>query len=250
MLDQINKYAVVFKNVSVAVFFYTVSWCVWDFNQYAQYTGDQLLNETVITRTVLLDQLADTQAHLLTEVTDLRTDTFDFLNHTAAKLDRRLVSVEQKTFQRIDRLQQHTETQLATITQNVNKVTDSAVQLSTAYQAPAAQAANFFKHVDSEFNCEFNDLCWPKQTSMTLFNIERSAASLSQTVANFNSITPGLVKNVEKFSTSFADTAPQIMQNTNKITNNVERLTKPRWYDRMIGWGLNGSLIYFNLNRK
>jgi len=250
MLDQVIKYAQLLRHVSVAVLLCTASWCVWDFNNYAHQLGDQMLDESVTTRTLLLDQVDQTKNHLLQEVTDLRADTFVFLNRTTDQLDRRLGTVEQKTFQRIDRLQQNTDQHLQSITADVHRVSESAQQLSTAYQMPAQQAANLFKHVDSEFNCEFNDLCWPKQTSMTLFNIERSAASMSQSVNEFNKIAPVIAKNAEKFSSSFADTAPQIIQNTNRITNNIDRLTKPKWYDRAIGLGLNGSLIYFNLNRK
>jgi hypothetical protein len=29
---------------------------------------------------------------------------------------------------------------------------------------------------------------------------------------------------------------------------NLDRLTKPHWYDRLIGYGLNGVMIYRNLN--
>jgi hypothetical protein len=32
------------------------------------------------------------------------------------------------------------------------------------------------------------------------------------------------------------------------IAQNVDRLTKPKWYDRLIGYGLNSVLIYRNLN--
>jgi hypothetical protein len=32
------------------------------------------------------------------------------------------------------------------------------------------------------------------------------------------------------------------------IAQNVDRLTKPKWYDRLIGYGLNGAVLYRNLN--
>jgi hypothetical protein len=28
----------------------------------------------------------------------------------------------------------------------------------------------------------------------------------------------------------------------------LNRLTKPKWYDRLLGYGLNGVVIYRNLN--
>ena len=36
--------------------------------------------------------------------------------------------------------------------------------------------------------------------------------------------------------------------NVQGITGNINRLTKPRWYDRLLGYGLNGVVIYRNLN--
>jgi hypothetical protein len=36
--------------------------------------------------------------------------------------------------------------------------------------------------------------------------------------------------------------------NVDGITANINRLTKPRWYDRLLGYGLNGVVIYRNLN--
>jgi hypothetical protein len=32
------------------------------------------------------------------------------------------------------------------------------------------------------------------------------------------------------------------------MAQNVDRLTKPKWYDRLIGYGLNGVVMYRNLN--
>ena len=36
--------------------------------------------------------------------------------------------------------------------------------------------------------------------------------------------------------------------NVNGFTANINRLTKPRWYDRLLGYGLNGAVIYRNVN--
>jgi hypothetical protein len=32
------------------------------------------------------------------------------------------------------------------------------------------------------------------------------------------------------------------------IRGNIDRLTKPHWYDRLLGYGLNGVILYRNLN--
>jgi hypothetical protein len=40
----------------------------------------------------------------------------------------------------------------------------------------------------------------------------------------------------------------QIGTDVSGTANNLNRLTKPHWYDRLLGYGLNGVLIYRNLN--
>jgi len=32
------------------------------------------------------------------------------------------------------------------------------------------------------------------------------------------------------------------------VADNVDRLTKPKWYDRVLGYTLNGAILYRNLN--
>lgn len=39
-----------------------------------------------------------------------------------------------------------------------------------------------------------------------------------------------------------------IGDNVESITGNIQRLTKPHWYDRLLGYGLNGAILYRNLN--
>jgi len=36
--------------------------------------------------------------------------------------------------------------------------------------------------------------------------------------------------------------------NFRAITGNIDRLTRPHWYDRLLGYGLNGVILYRNLN--
>lgn len=54
---------------------------------------------------------------------------------------------------------------------------------------------------------------------------------------------------------SFIDQSQRISANVNVATaefsgvaTNLNRLTKPKWYDRLLGYGLNGVMIYRDLN--
>ena len=67
--------------------------------------------------------------------------------------------------------------------------------------------------------------------------IERAALNFGQASTTFDSALPGFVRNADSLVADSAATA-----------NNLNRLTKPKWYDRLIGYGLNGVVIYRNLN--
>jgi len=56
-------------------------------------------------------------------------------------------------------------------------------------------------------------------------------------VPNFLSQSQAIVGNVQLATLRFSG-----------VADNLNRLTKPKWYDRLIGYGLNGVVIYRNLN--
>jgi hypothetical protein len=66
---------------------------------------------------------------------------------------------------------------------------------------------------------------------------ERAAANFGQMSADVRAALPGAIT-----------TWQGIGINIDGITANINRLTKPRWYDRLLGYGLNGVVIYRNLN--
>ena len=64
-----------------------------------------------------------------------------------------------------------------------------------------------------------------------------AATSLSQMSLDFRTALPGAIT-----------TWQGIGHSVDGITANINRLTKPRWYDRLLGYGLNGVVIYRSLN--
>ena len=67
--------------------------------------------------------------------------------------------------------------------------------------------------------------------------IERAAMNFGQMSADVRTAVPAAIATWQGIGT-----------NVNGITANVNQLTKPRWYDRLLGYGLNGVVIYRNLN--
>ena len=64
-----------------------------------------------------------------------------------------------------------------------------------------------------------------------------AATSVGQMSLAFRTALPGAIT-----------TWQGIAHNVDGITANINRLTKPRWYDRLLGYGLNGVVIYRSLN--
>ena len=86
-------------------------------------------------------------------------------------------------------------------------------------------------------DCDHNADCFFNRYVGASRGIERAALNFGQASTTFNSALPGFVRNADSLVADSAATA-----------NNIKRLTTPKWYDRLIGYGLNGVVIYRNLN--
>jgi hypothetical protein len=86
-------------------------------------------------------------------------------------------------------------------------------------------------------DCEFNPDCAFNRFQGASKAFERAAINFGQMSQDARVALPGFVKNADSLVADSAATAA-----------NIKRLTTPKWYDRLIGYGLNGVLIYRNLN--
>jgi len=71
-----------------------------------------------------------------------------------------------------------------------------------------------------------------------------TAGETAQTMREFRNAVPGFLAQGQKISAN-VDTATLEFSG---VATNLNRLTKPKWYDRLLGYGLNGVIIYRNLN--
>jgi hypothetical protein len=71
-----------------------------------------------------------------------------------------------------------------------------------------------------------------------------TAGETAQTMRDFRSAVPSFIAQGQKISAN-VDTATLEFSG---VATNLNRLTKPKWYDRLLGYGLNGVVIYRNLN--
>jgi ABC-type transporter Mla MlaB component len=158
---------------------------------------------------------------------DLRKDTFSAIANTRKDMFGAIVETRVDALTKIDSIASNLDKQLT-------KTNESVSTLVTAYaDIPTAVGARF----DNQTDCTRNALCWQNLTTDTLTNFRFTGRDISSSTKTFNEGFPVLMSGVNTTVINFAS-----------ITSNINRLTTPKWYDRLLGYGLNGVMIYRNLN--
>jgi hypothetical protein len=67
--------------------------------------------------------------------------------------------------------------------------------------------------------------------------VERAAGDVSAMSVDFRRDWPGYLR-----------TWNGIGRNVEETTASIDKLSRPHWYDRLLGYGLNAAVIYRNLN--
>ena len=102
-------------------------------------------------------------------------------------------------------------------------------------------AASITRQVDDAaplfLDCESNQDCVFNRYVGASKGIERAAMNFGQMSTEIRTALPVVITTWQDIGT-----------NVNGITANVNRLTKPRWYDRALGYGFTGLAIYRDLN--
>lgn len=96
----------------------------------------------------------------------------------------------------------------------------------------------------------------------TLHDADRTVADLHPQLLGLVAASKVTAGETAQTMRSFRDAVPNFIAQGNAIAGNVNtatvefsgvatnlnRLTKPKWYDRLLGYGLNGAILYRNLN--
>jgi len=71
-----------------------------------------------------------------------------------------------------------------------------------------------------------------------------TAGETAQTMRDFRTVVPSFIAQGQRISANVDTAAAEF----SGVATNLNRLTKPKWYDRLLGYGLNGVVIYRDLN--
>jgi len=180
-------------------------------------------SELAATRTALIEETRAARRELLTrserQFAALRSDTVAQLSQIREAADRRLGD----TLARAD-------TALVTLN-NLRQDVKPTLDHSAAITAQIDDSLPLFLDCDHNPDCIFNRYVGASK------GIERAALNFGEASQDVRGALPKMLLTWNQIGVSVSGTA-----------GNVERLTKPHWYDRLIGYALNGIVIYRSLN--
>lgn len=235
MFSSIERIFSILKNVSISVFFLTVSYSVFEITlSIKNIESDVLISTSMIRK----------------EIPILRNSVFTVVDDSVKILDRRVASVEKNLFTKVDSIEKKTFIEIEKTNKDIHQVALSIDNLAQEYNKVPNELFKITKNIEPNINCNVNDYCWPNLFSDLLIDSRNMVRDGSKTFSLVNIEVPKFTSDISKVSTSLAVEIPKVTENTTKITDNINRLTKPKWYDRLLGIGVNATLIYYNIGRR
>lgn len=242
-MDQILKGSKIVALLALAIFLAVAA--------YTFFTLPVLIQSELTQTRALIDRHAvDITKTTNQQLTDWRTTTDTQLKDIRNMADRRIGSLENMAVERIVDIQGQAFRRLDRIINITDRsalaVTGSATKMIDGYAA----LPNRLEHSLTPYtDCGRNDFCWQNLVTDSMVAFRASSRDTSATMQSISGTIPEIAGDIRKSTTAFATQFPVIAQNTSNITANIDRLTKPKWYDRIFGYAANGSLIWFNINR-
>ena len=224
----------IIRNFSIFIFFITLSYATIECVNLLRDT-QKVAKESIVT--------------INNQVDLLRIDLFNSVDKNFSKLDNRIFSIEKNLFARVDSIESNTFNSVSRMNQNLDILTKESVSLSSEYRQIPKEINKSLFVLNNRLDCKYNDFCWPNLVTDVLIDSRNMVRTGSNSFLLVNKEIPKITKEVTKVSTSLSDGIPIIVSNTSRVTANIDRLTKPRWYDRILGVGANASLIYFNVSK-
>jgi hypothetical protein len=186
-------------------------------------------------------EIAATRSALTGEIAATRRDLNAQLRNIAARTERQAAALRIDTLAEVDEIRQtadrrigdtlaRADAALGTL-EGVRQDLKPALENSAAITGQVNEALPLFLDCDHNPDCVFNRYVGASK------GIERAALNFGQASADVRNAVPQMLATWNQIGVGVAGTAA-----------NLDRLTKPHWYDRLIGYGLNGVVIYRNLN--
>jgi hypothetical protein len=179
-------------------------------------------------------EIRELRGDLTGQVAAARRDLFSRSDRQVTALRRDVMAETERLRETADRRVGDTlaraDAALATV-DGVRRDLQPVLANSAAIASQVNGALPLYLDCDHNPDCVFNRYVGVSQ------GIERAARNFGEASQEFRGVLPGMLTTWDHIGANVSGTA-----------GNIERLTKPHWYDRLIGYGLNGMIIYRNLN--
>lgn len=193
-----------------------------------------LPKEIQATRSALIGEIAATRVNLMKEIAASRRDLLVLTEREAEALRRDVMTeaeaVRTTTNRRLGDTLSRVDTALATV-DSLRQDLKPVIDRTAAITAQVNDALPLYLDCDHNQDCVFNRYVGVSK------GVERASLNFGQMSQDVRGALPPMLH-----------TWSQIGANVSATAGNINRLTTPHWYDRLLGYALNGIVMYRNLN--
>jgi hypothetical protein len=190
--------------------------------------------ELAATRTALLAELQASRGELVGQVEAARRDLL-------GRTERQVAALRKDAISEVAQIRSIADRRVGDTLARMDTALGEMDELRADLKPALVHATSITKQVDDAaplfLDCEYNPDCVFNRYVGVSKGIELAAMNFGQMSSDVRAALPTTIATWQGIGT-----------NVDGITANINRLTKPRWYDRLLGYGLNGVVIYRNLN--
>jgi len=187
--------------------------------------------EVQTTRTAVLAQVAAARGDLTGQIESARKDLL-------VRTERQVADLRTDVMGEAAQIRTTADRRVGDTLGRVDTALGKVEELRGDLKPVLANAATFTQHADALAGDVKDSLDDP------YFDVKGSVASATVAATSVSQMSLDVRNALPQAITTWQG----IGTNVGGITANINQLTKPRWYDRLLGYGLNGVVIYRNLN--
>lgn len=218
----------------ICFFIFTCTYVIFDTEKYIKQKADETV--TIV---------KDTREQTFKQITDLRTDTFLYLHDTNKVLDNRLQSIQNDLNTQLTTAEKDANNQLTETNNQLKKTNETISSLATEYSKIPKDIEIATNRFNVQTNCEINELCWQNMFTDMMIDARNTARDGAETYREMDAAIPLIAKNIQTVTDVVAKAAPEVAEDVKKTADHIQRVTTPKWYDKLFSYMVSGGVLYF-----
>jgi hypothetical protein len=191
----------------------------------------ELVRTTTATVSALPGEVRATRAALLDEVRAARKDVL-------ARSERQVAALRRDVMAEADQVRQTADRRVDDTLARADAALDTVEGLRSDLKPVLDATQGTLRHADRTLTDLHPQLLGLVAASKV------TAGETAQTMRDFRNAVPSFIAQ----GNTIAANVNVATLEFSGVATNLNRLTKPKWYDRLLGYGLNGVVIYRDLN--